>query len=245
MKKFKIVLTLTIIVMCVIMQQCAYATGSIIQIYGNEETQIGETRQLTVKLSSTDTIGIVSGKITCNENVQIVSVSGKNNWNLTYNSGTGVFNIYKANGAKEDEIMTIEYKAVNENTTGGITISNLNVTSIDYVGETLPNAEKYIQIKGAEQPQGENQQEFLEEIIENGGNDINREGEAGNYEDLSLEASNDVNSKQSANSKKTTVSNKTLPKTGLLFNGIICSSICLAVAMAVIFYNKYRRYRNV
>lgn len=201
--------------MCIILQQSSYATESIIQIFGDGEAKIGENKHLTVKLFSSDTIGIISGKITGDENVQIIKVNGRNNWNLTYNSETGVFNIYKAEGAKDEEIITIEYKPINENATGRITISNLNATSIDYISKVLPNAEKYIQIKGQEPMQEETH----------------------NYEDLKNELSIEENSKQESRVIKE------LPKTGEFNVTIPIIGVC-ALLGTLFFYIQFNSYKD-
>ena len=227
--------------MCIILQQSSYATESIIQIFGDGEAKIGENKHLTVKLFSSDTIGIISGKITGDENVQIIKVNGRNNWNLTYNSETGVFNIYKAEGAKDEEIITIEYKPINENATGRITISNLNATSIDYISKVLPNAEKYIQIKGQEPMQEEthkeNQEEITEKVEPREDTNTNVEEEKHNYEDLKNELSIEENSKQESRVIKE------LPKTGEFNVTIPIIGVC-ALLGTLFFYIQFNSYKD-
>ena len=233
--------------------QCVYATKSIIQILGDDKANKGDDKQLTVKLLSSDTIGIISGKIMENENVQIIKVNWKNNWNLTYNSKTGEFNIYKAEGAKEEEIITIEYKAINENATGKITISNLKATSIEYISETLSNAEKNVQI---------NEQETMNEETESQ-DDINTKEEENNKEEQKekteeTESKEDINIKEERkdnyidveeehsiedNSKKESDTIKTLPKTGN-FNMIIPIIIVVVILGTIFFYLKCNSYKD-
>ena len=252
--------------MFIMVLHCVYATESVIQIFGDSEAQKDDDKMLTVKLLSSDKIGIISGKITGNENVQIIKVNGKNNWNLTYNSETGVFNIYKAEGAKEEEIITIEYKAISENATGKITISNLKATSIDYISETLPNIEKDIQIKGQETMEEENQKEDQNQIAEEteSQDDINtkEEGKDDKEEQKEkteeTESKEDINTKEERkdnyidveeersiedNSKKESNTTKTLPKTGN-FNVIIPIIIVVVILGTLFFYIKCNSYKD-
>ena len=196
--------------MFIMVLHCVYASESVIQIFGDSEAQKDDDKMLTVKLLSSDTIGIISGKITGNENVQIIKVNGKNNWNLTYNSETGVFNVYKAEGAKEEEIITIEYKAINENATGKIIISNLKATSIDYISETLPNTEKNIQIKGQEKMEEETQKEEQNQIAEEAesGKDINTNEEGKDDKEEQKEIAEEAESREDINTKEERKDNK-------------------------------------
>lgn len=239
----KIIMSLIAILTIIILSQCVYSAGSSVTIVGENEAQIGESKQLTVKLSSSDTIGIISGKIYGNENVQILSVNGKNDWNLTYNSVTGVFNIYKAEGSMEEDIMVIQYKTVNENVTGKITIGNLKATSIDYETENLSNIEKNIEIKSPVEVQ--------EEIIEDGVNEEEKNEEEknekdieDNYDDLKLEDSSDVEPKQAISTNKMAVANKTLPKTGD-FNIMIPIIILGLLLVSIVLYIKNKNYKDV
>lgn len=124
-----------------------FAAEPQITIEGEQQAKTNETKTLTIKISSEIEIGVVSGKIETNENIANMNVTGKNNWNLTFNKDTGVFNIYKAEGSKSEEIISIEYTTSNTEGTGRITLSNLKMTTIEYETKEVSNVIKDITIK--------------------------------------------------------------------------------------------------
>ena len=124
-----------------------FAAEPQITIEGEQQAKPNETKVLTIKISSETEIGVVSGKIESNENITNMNVTGKNNWNLTFNKDTGVFNIYKAEGSKSEEIINIEYTTANKEGTGRITQSNLKMTTIEYETKEVSNVVKDITIK--------------------------------------------------------------------------------------------------
>lgn len=126
---------------------CVLASEPQITIEGEQICKPNETKVLTIKISSETEIGVVSGKIEINENITNINVTGKNNWNLTFNKDTGVFNIYKAEGSKTEEIISIEYTTANAEGTGRITLSNLKMTTIEYEKKDVTNVLKEIIIK--------------------------------------------------------------------------------------------------
>lgn len=157
MKKSKIFIFLIAIMLLVSTYVYAadYSVIPTISMEGETTAKPGETKTLTVKIVCEDLVGVVSGKIEKNENISSMTVKGKNNWNLTYNSETGVFNIIKAEGEKTAEIMTIEYTVGNEEGTGKITINDVQFTTTDYNEVDVSSASKQISIKNEEQ-EGEN-----------------------------------------------------------------------------------------
>ncbi len=152
MKKIKIMISMFVILFLLISN--VFADSESIIITGDNEVKTGERKKVTVKIISDEEIGMISGKIAKNEKIESITVAGKNNWNLTYNSSTGVFNMYKAEGATDEEIMQIEYVAGNNEGTGKITLGNLNLTSINYETSEIGTVEKQITIK-AENTQGQ------------------------------------------------------------------------------------------
>ena len=281
MKKIKIIISMLVILFLLISN--VFADNKSIIITGDNEVKTGEIKKVTVKINSDEEIGMISGKIAKNEKIDSITVVGKNNWNLTYNSSTGVFNMYKAEGATDEEIMQIEYVAGNNEGTGKITLDNLNLTSINYETSEIGTVEKQITIKaentqgqddnqgtqtGDETNQGQNgevpatnnesnqgqnngdTQNDNENVEKNG--DVQQE--VSNKENINennkQEKTNDLKTVEKENTIKGTQNNtinseKTLPKAGILFKEVIIISTCLAVVMAVIFYNKYRKYKNV
>lgn len=149
MKK-NIITILFAIVFLSILTTVVYGAEPQITIDGDNTVKPGKTKELTINISSNEEIGIVSGKIEANSNITDIIVTGVNSWNLTYNSNTGVFNIYKAEGAKEEEIITIQYKAGEEGT-GTITLSNLKMTTINYESKDIEDVTKNITIANEQQ----------------------------------------------------------------------------------------------
>lgn len=146
MKKINIIIFI-ISFLLLILPTYVFAAESQVIIDGDNTVKPGETKNITIKISSEVEIGIVSGKLEKDNNISSMTLTGKNNWNLTYNSATGEFNIYKAEGAKNEEIINIEYTAGNTEGTGKITISNIKMTSIDYETKEIENISKEITIK--------------------------------------------------------------------------------------------------
>lgn len=124
-----------------------FAAEPQITIEGESEASPRATKIITLKVSSDELeVGVVSGKIDRSTNIESVEVIGKNNWNLTYNSENGVFNVYKAEGAKREEILNIQYTLKNEEGIANITISDLELTTIDYESTNIEEIVKEIKI---------------------------------------------------------------------------------------------------
>lgn len=155
MKKSKkiAILIVTILLLCSVNVLGAEYAGNEkmkIQIEGETEVKPGETKAVAIKIKSEETIGIISGKIEIDGNIDDIAVTGKNKWNVTYNSETGEFNILKAEGAKEEEILEIEYKAPNTEGTVRITVSDIKITTTGYETTEMDSITKDITIKNSE-----------------------------------------------------------------------------------------------
>ena len=148
MKKSLMIILFISIILC-ITATCVFAETVPVSLEGETNVTPGSTGTVNVKISSSDTIGVVSGVIGYDSNITSVEVSGKNNWTVTYNSETGKFNAYKAEGAKSEEIIQIKYTASNTEGTGTITLSSLQVTNINYETENVSDITKDITIKNS------------------------------------------------------------------------------------------------
>ena len=158
MKKNIITIFITIIFVSML-TTLVYAADSQIIINGDSTAKLEETKELTIKISSNEEIGIISGKIESNSNITNMTVTGINSWNLTYNKDTGVFNIYKAEGAKTEDIMNIKYTTGNTEGTGSITLSNIKMTTINYESKEIANVTKNIVI--AKEQEGQPEEDTL------------------------------------------------------------------------------------
>ena len=148
MKKSLMIMLFISIILC-ITATCVFAETVPVSLEGETSVTPGSTGTVNVKISSSDTIGVVSGVIGYDSNITSVEVSGKNNWVVTYNSETGQFNAYKAEGAKLEEIIQIKYTVSNTEGTGTITLSSLQVTNINYETENVSDITKDITIKNS------------------------------------------------------------------------------------------------
>lgn len=150
MKKSIITILFTIVFLSVL-TTLVYGADPQITINGDSTVKPEESKELTINISSDEEIGIVSGKIEATSNITDMTVTGVNSWNLTYNSNTGEFNIYKAEGAKVQDIITIQYKAGTEEGTGTISLSNIKMTTISYVSKDMGTITKDITIANEQQ----------------------------------------------------------------------------------------------
>lgn len=145
--KRKIISIIITIIMVSMITTIVYAVEPQITIDGDNTAKIGEEKNLEIKIASEEKIGIVSGKIEANSNITDMTVTGINGWNLTYNKETGIFNIYKAEGAETEGIISIKYIVGNVEGQGSIVLSNLKMTTISYESKEIENVTKNITIK--------------------------------------------------------------------------------------------------
>jgi len=135
------------------------ANNKQVLIQGEDTANVGETKTLIVKIFSDTAIGYIEGKIEKNENIFNMTIKGKNDWNLTYNDKTGVFNVLKAEGATTEDIMSIEYTTSTTEGTGEITISDIELATIEYETVNIDNLTKEILITKEEEKQEEEKEE--------------------------------------------------------------------------------------
>ena len=150
MKKSIITVLFTIVFLS-ILTTFVYGADPQITINGDSMVKPGESKEITISISSDEEIGIISGKIESSSNITDMTVTGINSWNLTYNNNTGEFNIYKAEGAKVQDIISIQYKAGTEKGTGTISLSNIKMTTINYVSKDIGTITKDITIEDKQQ----------------------------------------------------------------------------------------------
>lgn len=169
MMKSKIIFILTIL-MILLSSTCVFAEN-IITLSGQDTIEPGKTGTIIVKLASEKEIGVISGRIT-GKNVSDIKITCKNDWTMPagdINHETGAFSILKAEGAKNEEVMEISYKASNEEGQASITLNDLRITNISYEDKDLGNITKQISIKDntvqPEEPEEPEQPEQPEQPI--------------------------------------------------------------------------------
>lgn len=229
MKKSVIVILFISIILC-LTATSVFADTAPISLEGKTSVTPGETGTVTVKISSNDTIGVVSGYIKYDSNLTNIQVSGKNNWTVTYNSETGKFNVVKPEGAKSEEIIEIKYTASNAEGTGTITLSNLQVTNINYDTEDVSDIAKTISIKNSipDNPVEEPSDKPADKPAE---------------EPTKKPVANP--SQEPSNSNSLTTATKTLPKAGTVTKVILPISIVLVGIVSVGVYLGYRKYKGI
>ena len=228
MKKSLIIMLFISIILCMI-TTCVFADTVPVSLEGSTSATPGSTVTVNVKISSSDTIGVVSGVIGYNSNITSVEVSGKNNWVVTYNSETGKFNAYKAEGGSTEEIIQIKYVTSNTEGTGTITLSDLQITNTNYETKNINDITKNITIKkeSADNP--------ADNTIDNS---------TDKTEDQSSDNKSTI--KDSTTSKADTkTSVKTLPYAGKMKEIVLPIGIVLLGIISVVAYMGYKKYREI
>lgn len=228
MKKSLIIMLFISIILCMI-TTCVFADTVPVSLEGSTSATPGSTVTVNVKISSSDTIGVVSGVIGYNSNITSVEVSGKNNWVVTYNSETGKFNAYKAEGGSTEEIIQIKYVTSNTEGTGTITLSDLQITNTNYETKNINDITKNITIKkeSADNP--------TDNTIDNS---------TDKKEDQSSDNKSTI--KDSTTSKTDTkTSVKTLPYAGKMKEIVLPIGIVLLGIISVVAYMEYKKYREI
>lgn len=228
MKKSLIIMLFISIILCMI-TTCVFADTVPVSLEGSTSATPGSTVTVNVKISSSDTIGVVSGVIGYNSNITSVEVSGKNNWVVTYNSETGKFNAYKAEGGSTEEIIQIKYVTSNTEGTGTITVSDLQITNTNYETKNINDITKNITIKkeSADNP--------TDNTIDNS---------TDKKEDQSSDNKSTI--KDSTTSKTDTkTSVKTLPYAGKMKEIVLPIGIVLLGIISVVAYMGYKKYREI
>lgn len=239
MKKSLIIILLISVILTMTMTY-VYAANTTVTLEGTTNVTPGSTGTITIKISSSDTIGVVSGVITTDSNITIESeddVVGLNGWTVTYNSQDGKFNAYKAKGATSEEIIKITYKAVDLEGTGSITVNQLQVVNVDYDEEELNDITKSITIKN--------------QITDNPADDPADDPEnkpADNPSDKPVNNTDKENtgtSKNNSSLSTSTTETKTLPYAGVMTKVVLPISLILLGIVGVGTYLEYRKYRGI
>lgn len=257
MKKSLMIMLFISIIFCMT-ATFVFAETVPVSLEGETSVTPGSTGTVNVKISSSDTIGVVSGVIGYDSNVTSVEVSGKNNWVVTYNSETGQFNAYKAEGAKSEEIIQIKYTASNTEGTGTITLSSLQVTNINYETENVSDITKGITIKNSttddpvddpsdkpsdkptDKPTDDPSEKPTDDPAENSGNKNTSDGKNTNSGILNGKNTNDATLKT-----ETITPAKKLPYAGIMTKVGLPIGIVLVGAISVGAYMGLRKYRGI
>lgn len=238
-KKLRLI-PLIVLFMIFILTVKVKATNANIILDGNTTVQAGKTYKLNVTLSSDENIGVLSGKINKSSNIKSISAVGKNSWNLTYNEKTGAFNIYKAEGSKNENIMELTYTVGNEASgEGNISIENSKVTTISYETIDKGTITKKLSISN-------NTGSDENKTDDNSGEDTdkdNKNNNGGNKKNNNNKSSQQAKITNKKSKNDITVANKIMPKTGK--ECIINILIVIIIIVAIILYKKNNEYKGV
>ena len=246
MKKSLIIIFFIAIILC-IATTCVLAESGPISLEGETSVAPGSTGTVNVKISSSDTIGVVSGIIGYDSNITNVEVSGKNNWSLTYNSETGKFNIYNPEGAETEEIIQIKYTVSNTEGTGTITLSNLQVTNMKYETENVSDVTKTITIENStiSDPTDDPADDPTDDPT-NDPSDDNNQNNTNDGKNTNIGTSNGTNANGTNTSKTTTTApGKTLPYAGIMTKVVLPIGIVLVGVVSVGTYIGYKKYKGI
>lgn len=248
MKK-SILMIFVIVLIGIMLGSTVLAAEPTITLNGNAEEKAGEKGEITVRVNSQDTVvGVVSGKIRATANLDEIKCTPKNGWNITYNDTTGEFNIYKAEGTKDEEIFTIEYYVKdNAKGTATITLSNLEVTTMDYETKEIADLKKDITITSKTEQGTENDTDKVENNVGNVENNVIIDNSI-KLDNVVVDNSTNQNKidikNNNTSTKDNTMSNNIIPRTGA--KAIILPVICLGiVVLAIATYIGYRKYRDI
>lgn len=251
MKKSLIIILLISVILIMTMTY-VYAANTTVTLEGTTNVTPGSTGTITVKVSSSDTIGVVSGVITTDSNITIESendVVGLNGWSVTYNSQDGKFNAYKAKGATSEEIIKITYKAVDSEGTGSINVNQLQVVNVDYDEEELSDITKSITIKNqiTDDPTNDPTDNPADDPANKPADDPtdNPTDDPANNPTDNTDKTNTGTSKDNSSLSTSTTATKTLPYAGMVQKVVLPMSVILLGIVGVGTYFGYRKYRGI
>lgn len=224
MKKIKVMILIISVILLIGITN-VFAAQTSITMQGEDTVKPGETKKVTVRLNSESQIGVISGYIKSEGNIEITNVVGINAWSVTRNPETGKFNAVKAEGAKSEAVIEITYTASSQEGTGKIVMSGLEATSIEYKKETISDVSKQITVK--------------KEGTSDTGKDNTGTGNSGKEE-----SDKDNSGKQDSGKDK---QDETTSKNGLSDTGLESTIVpmVIIITLAILSYVRYRKYKNI
>ncbi len=221
MKK-SIVISLILLIICSI-ATTIYAAETKLVLTGDNKTEAGKTGTMYVKVSSDESIGSITFTVTKSDNVSSIKCTSENGWTITPNESISKYNAYKATGAKDENIMKIEYTLKEDaEETAKIEVTQITAATIegDEV-ENISNVSKTITIKGETPNDGDKDNNVPDNNVPN--NNTGKDNEQKN--------------------NSSTAANKTINYAGL--ENYTFAIIAITVLVAVVAYTKYKQYKNI
>lgn len=244
MKKLFIINVLVLIIL-IATTTLIYASNTILELTGTNSINLNSTGKLTMKIASNSKIGGVMGVIEKNSKISSVKLISKNGWNImSYNEESGSFNMVKNEGAKNEEIMEIEYTVSGSEGKGMIEVKNITASNIEnYDEEELDNVLKEITIVKQNDEVKEGEQTYNTDDKKS---DEEKNVEDKETKDQEIKKQSQSSQKESETLKKfeSTANKKGLPHTGII-GVIIPTIILLLTAVSVFAYIGYKKYKGV
>lgn len=237
------------------------AEDSPIVIQGETWIQPEDEQLAIVKISTEQKIGVISGKIEFNGEISDIIVKGINDWNVTYNSDTKEFTIYKAEGSAEEDFMEIIYTAGKAEGKVKIILKDVQMTTItSYETIQIPNEiVKEIEVKYVNNEDNDPSEDDNDSDGDNNNSEDNKDNnsdhDGSNKDDISSKDEKDKNttSSEGKNNKDknnqqeiedNTIKNRILPKAGMT-QKVLLLIISLFAIMSAIGYCIYKRYKGI
>ncbi len=221
MKK-SIVISLILLIICSI-ATTIYAAETKLVLTGDNKTEAGKTGTMYVKVSSDESIGSITFTVTKSDNVSSIKCTSENGWTITPNESISKYNAYKATGAKDENIMKIEYTLKEDaEETAKIEVTQITAATIegDEV-ENISNVSKTITIKGETPNDGDKDNNVPDNNVPN--NNTGKDNEQKN--------------------NSSTAANKKIDYAGL--ENYAFAIIAVVALIATIAYIKYKQYKNI
>lgn len=221
MKK-SIIISLVLLIICSI-ATTIYAAETKLVLTGDNETQAGKTGTMYVKVSSDESIGSITFTVAKSDNVSSIKCTSENGWTITPNESISKYNAYKATGAKDENIMKIEY-TLKDDAEGTAKIEVTQITAATIEGdevENISNVSKTITIKEETPNDGDKDNNVPDNNVPN--NNAGKDNEQKN--------------------NPSTAANKTINYAGL--ENYAFAIIAVVALIATIAYIKYKQYKNI
>ena len=157
MKRIKILNI--ILILLLLFTTHVYAAGPQLSLVGDSTIKPGETKTISLQLSSDVSIGNVTGKIKTSSNVKDLKISAISAWTLeiigvsTWNPETGDFTALNAYGTNSGGVLNIEYTVADTEGTATIELKELVVSKVGGDDIELNDISKQITIKKDQSPE--------------------------------------------------------------------------------------------
>lgn len=244
MKKLYLIGVLIILILSLTFTS-VYAVATTVSFNGENKVAPGSTNKIAINITSDDTIGGIEGKIETSSNISKLlssNITGKNGWTVTYNAESGIFNAFKAEGTKNEDVLEIEYTVNNQEGTANIELKELVITNITYEEEEINDVSKTITIAKSENvdpkkddKNGEQKQDENDEAKQEDKNQTKSENIVSTKEDTKITPA--------TKKESTTSTTASLPKTGVF--SIIIPIVILGAIAIVVSYLGYKKYRGI